>query len=89
MALQSAGKGIRVNAVDPGVVPTRLHLRSAMVEAASTRFLERNRTAHLLGRVGRPEETARRVAFSASGLAGWITGIFRSMDGGRVWAYAR
>ncbi len=64
-----------MNAVDPGVVPTRLHLRSAMVEAASTRFPERNRTAHLLGRVDGRKKQPGGLPFRPRGVPVGLPGF--------------
>jgi len=89
MSLEMAPKGIRVNAVNPGVVRTNLHLSGGMTETNYAAFLERGKETHPLGRVGTPEEVAEVVAFLASDDAGWITGITMSVDGGRANASAR
>ena len=82
-ALDLASKGIRVNAVNPGVVITNLHRRSGMSEDAYAAFLEHSKTTHPLGRAGDPDEVAELIAFLASDRAGWITGETISIDGGR------
>lgn len=82
-ALDLAPKGVRVNAVNPGVVRTNLHRRGGMEEAKYLDFLERSTTTHPLGRVGTVEEIADLVAFLLSPAAGWITGETVSIDGGR------
>lgn len=82
-ALELAPKGVRVNAVNPGVVLTHLHRSGGMNEEAYAKFLERSKTTHPLGRVGRPEEIADLIAFLASPRAGWITGASYAIDGGR------
>jgi NAD(P)-dependent dehydrogenase (short-subunit alcohol dehydrogenase family) len=84
-----ASKGVRVNAVDPGVVVTSLHRTSGMNDEAYAAFLERSKTTHPLGRVGRPEEVAELIFFLASPKAGWITGGSYSIDGGRHQTCAR
>ena len=89
MALELASKGVRVNAVNPGVVRTELHLTSGMAEDAYAGFLERSKTTHPLGRVGTPEEVADLILFLASSQAGWITGATMSIDGGRAQTCAR
>jgi len=83
-ALELAPKGVRVNAVNPGVVVTELHRRGGMDEKAYAEFLERSKTTHPLGRVGRPEEVAELILFLASPHADWITGDTISIDGGRA-----
>lgn len=83
-SLELASKGIRVNAVNPGVVQTNLHRNSGMAEDTYAGFLERSKTTHPLGRVGQPEEIADLILFLASSKAGWITGGTYSIDGGRA-----
>ena len=82
-ALDLAPKGVRVNAVNPGVVVTNLHRRSGMEESKYAEFLERSKTTHPLGRVGTPEEIAGVIAFLLSPASGWITGETVAIDGGR------
>jgi NAD(P)-dependent dehydrogenase (short-subunit alcohol dehydrogenase family) len=84
LALELAPDGVRVNAVNPGVVRTELHRSGGMEEEAYAAFLERSRTTHPLGRVGRPEEVAELIAFLGSSQAGWITGETIAIDGGRA-----
>jgi NAD(P)-dependent dehydrogenase (short-subunit alcohol dehydrogenase family) len=88
-ALELADRGIRVNAVNPGVVETNLHKRSGFDRNTYDKFLNHSRTTHPLGRVGQPEEIARLIAFLASDQAGWITGLTASIDGGRHLTCAR
>jgi len=82
-SLEVASKGVRVNAVNPGVVVTWLHRTGGMDEEAYAKFLEHSKTTHPLGRVGQPEEVADLIFFLASPKAGWITGISCPIDGGR------
>jgi NAD(P)-dependent dehydrogenase (short-subunit alcohol dehydrogenase family) len=88
-ALELAPKGVRVNAVNPGVVRTNLHRNSGMSEDAYAGFVERSKTTHPLGRIGEPEEIADLILFLASSKAGWITGTTYSIDGGRAQTCAR
>jgi len=88
-ALDLAASGVRVNAVNPGVVVTNLHRRSGMEEAKYAAFLEHGKTTHPMGRVGTPEEVAEAILFLASERAGWITGVTLSVDGGRQLTCAR
>ena len=88
-ALELAPHGVRVNAVNPGVVVTNLHRRSGFDEEKYAAFLERSRTTHPLGRAGEPGEIAELIWFLASEQAGWITGETISIDGGRHLTCAR
>ena len=88
-ALELAPKGVRVNAVNPGVVVTQIHKRGGMSEEAYAQFLEHSKTTHPLGRTGRPEEIASLVLYLASDNASWITGATYSIDGGRAQTCAR
>jgi NAD(P)-dependent dehydrogenase (short-subunit alcohol dehydrogenase family) len=83
VALEVASKGVRVNAVNPGVIVTNLHRAGGMDEEAYRLFLEHSKTTHPLGRVGQPEEVAELIYFLASPRAGWMTGISCPIDGGR------
>ena len=88
-ALELAPQGVRVNAVNPGVVRTNLHRNSGMNEDAYAAFAERSKTTHPLGRIGEPEEIADLILFLASSKAAWITGVTYSIDGGRAQTCAR
>ena len=88
-ALELAPQGVRVNAVNPGVVVTNLHRRSGMDEPSYATFLERSKQTHPLGRPGDADEIAELIAFLASDRAGWITGETISIDGGRHLTCAR
>jgi NAD(P)-dependent dehydrogenase (short-subunit alcohol dehydrogenase family) len=82
-ALDLAPFGIRVNAVNPGVVVTNLHRAGGMNEESYSNFLEHSKMTHPLGRVGTPDEVADLILFLASEKALWITGETVSIDGGR------
>lgn len=88
-ALELAPKGVRVNAVNPGVVVTQIHKRGGMDEGRYEAFLEHSKTTHPIGRTGTPEEVADLILFLASERAGWITGATYSIDGGRAQTCAR
>ena len=80
LALEFAGRGIRVNAVGPGAIDTPIN-------AAWTGDPEKRGvvTSHIpLGRVGTPEEIAGVFAFLASDEASYITGQTLAVDGGVV-----
>ena len=88
-ALELAPKGVRVNAVNPGVVRTNLHRRSGMDDATYDAFAERGKVTHPIGRIGEPDEIAELIIYLASDKAGWITGVTYSIDGGRADTCAR
>ena len=88
-ALELAPRGVRVNAVNPGVVHTNLHLNSGMEETTYSDFLEHSKETHPIGRVGQPEEIADLILYLASDKARWITGVTYSIDGGRAQTCAR
>lgn len=88
-ALDLAPKGIRVNAVNPGVVVTNLHKRGGMNDADYVAFLENAKKTHPLGRAGEAREVADLICFLVSEKAGWITGATYAIDGGRAETCAR
>lgn len=88
-ALELAAKGVRVNAVNPGVVVTNIHKRGGMGDEAYVAFLERSKETHPIGRVGTPAEIADLIYFLASDKASWITGATYEIDGGRAQTCAR
>ena len=88
-ALELAPKGVRVNAVNPGVVVTEIHKRGGMSEEDYAKFLEHSKTTHPLGRVGEAGEVADLVFYLASNRAAWITGATYQIDGGRALTCAR
>lgn len=87
-ALDFAPFGIRVNAVNPGVVRSELHtVTNAVADYAA--FLERSKTTHPMGRIGEPDEIAAAILFLCSKESSWITGATLPIDGGRGLASAR
>lgn len=88
-ALELAPKGVRVNAVNPGVVITEIHKRGGMSEESYAAFLEHSKATHPLGRVGHASEVAELILYLASERAAWITGATYSIDGGRAQTCAR
>lgn len=77
LALELA-PGVRVNAVAPGVVRTRL------AEALWKENEDDVNAVTPLGRIGEPVDVASLVTFLASGSASWITGETVLVDGGQL-----
>jgi 3-oxoacyl-[acyl-carrier protein] reductase len=73
-----AGKGIRVNAVAPGLVDTPM---SAGI-TSNELMLKASIAMHPLGRIGTPEEVASVITWLLSDSAGWVTGQVIGIDGG-------
>ncbi|HEX8843049.1 MAG TPA: glucose 1-dehydrogenase [Pyrinomonadaceae bacterium] len=88
-ALELASRGVRVNAVNPGVVVTEIHKRGGMNEKDYKAFLEHSKGTHPIGRVGQASEVAELILYLASERASWITGATYSIDGGRAQTCAR
>jgi len=88
-ALELAPKGVRVNAVNPGVVVTEIHKRGGMSQKEYVAFLEHSKKTHPIGRVGEASEVAELILYLASARASWITGATYSIDGGRAQTCAR
>lgn len=83
MASTLAKEGLRVNAVNPGVVRSRLQVSAGIVEDYED-FLRARAAMHPLGRIGEPMDVATAIHFLLGAEAGWITGICLSVDGGRA-----
>jgi NAD(P)-dependent dehydrogenase (short-subunit alcohol dehydrogenase family) len=79
LAKYLAVDGVRVNAVAPGTIRTRVWDDQ---EGGAERMLP----LYPLGRVGEPNDVAAAVAFLASGDAAWITGHVLPVDGGLLLA---
>ncbi|TVS10164.1 MAG: acetoacetyl-CoA reductase [Wenzhouxiangella sp.] len=77
LAQEGAAVGVTVNAIAPGYIAT------SMVEAVPERVLEKIISRIPVGRLGKPEEIARAVAFLVAEDAGFITGSTLSINGGQ------
>jgi NAD(P)-dependent dehydrogenase (short-subunit alcohol dehydrogenase family) len=75
-AASYAGRGIRVNAVAPGLVRTPLTARFIANEAA----LKASTALHALGRIGEPDDVASAIEWLLDQT--WVTGQILGVDGG-------
>ena len=79
MAVDHAADGIRVNSLSPGAVRTGRLLRSwPSLDEADAKL----GPAHVLGRIGRPEEIGASAAFLLSEDASFVTATDLLVDGG-------
>jgi len=76
IAVEYAGRGIRCNAVCPGVIETGMIAGAPLPDS----FLE----SIPMGRLGQPGEIANVILFLASDLASYVTGALVVADGGRT-----
>ncbi|WJL95164.1 SDR family oxidoreductase [Microbacterium sp. ET2] len=73
-----APRNLRVNAVAPGLTETSL--TASLTETDGARKV--SEAMHALGRLGKPEDVARAVAFLLDPANDWITGQVLAVDGG-------
>jgi len=76
MAQELGPKGIRVNAIAPGVIQTAM--TAGLPHEALTRLLSRSN----LDRVGLPSEVANFIMYLASDMSSFVTGQIIRIDGG-------
>ena len=81
-ALEYATRGIRINAVCPGLIWTPM--ADQMVAAGQGDALKAMEKTIPMGRVGRPEEIATAVLWLCSEAASYVTGQSISVDGGLI-----
>ena len=76
-AKELAHHGVRVNAIQPGLI------RTPMTEAMSTEAYAATEATIPMRRAGEPDEVANVVAFLASDLSSYMTGAVLEVSGGR------
>jgi len=73
-----ASKGIRINAVAPGLVRTPLTQRIW----ENPKSAEASEAMHALGRLGEPDDVASLIAWLLDSANSWVTGQVIGVDGG-------
>jgi 3-oxoacyl-[acyl-carrier protein] reductase len=81
LANELGPRGIRVNAINPGMVETE-GTQTAHITDAENDFRKQYEAQTPLGRIGQPVDIAPAVAFLASDDASWITGQTLHVAGG-------
>lgn len=80
-AAEYGARGIRVNAVLPGIIRTPMIARLTQ-EPAFSGFFDRLRERHPIGRFGEPAEIGEAVKWLLSDAASFMNGAAMSVDGG-------
>jgi NAD(P)-dependent dehydrogenase (short-subunit alcohol dehydrogenase family) len=78
-AVEYGRKGIRINAVCPGIIRTEMTERAIARDPRRQAYIEQ---AHPIGRLGEAEDIARSVVFLSSDDAAFIIGHSLAVDGG-------
>jgi NAD(P)-dependent dehydrogenase (short-subunit alcohol dehydrogenase family) len=82
LAIEYAGRGIRVNAVAPGAIDTPFLARHLAAQADPKAAERAVNAAHPLGRYATPREMASVIVFLASPESSFVTGAVVAADGG-------
>eukprot|EP00057_Strongylocentrotus_purpuratus_P015746 XP_011670220.1 PREDICTED: estradiol 17-beta-dehydrogenase 8 [Strongylocentrotus purpuratus] len=83
IAEELAPHGVRVNAVNPGIITTPLFKRSfGVTDEAVAQFLEEMKKHHAMRRTGTVDEVSRTIAFLASNDSSFTTGETVGTEGG-------
>ena len=84
LAIEYAGKNIRVNAVCPGVIDTPMNERNLIKSKNKKALKQKWKIITPLGRVASPYELAQTVLFLSSDMSSFVTGVGLLVDGGRA-----
>lgn len=79
LAAEVASRGIRVNAVAPGPIPTEVFMEALRLTPDQLPMIAKNVP---LGRLGEPEDVAAAVVYLVSPAAAWVTGQVLTVNGG-------
>lgn len=84
LAIEFAGRNVRVNAICPGVIDTPMNERNAERAGDRAATEAKWRAITPLGRMGTGREIAETVLYLASDQSSFTTGVGLLIDGGRV-----
>ena len=73
-----AKRGVRVNAVAPGLVETPMSEHILSTDAGR----KQSEAMHALGRIGQPDDIASAICWLADPANDWVTGQILGVDGG-------
>ena len=80
-ALELAGQGIRINAINPGLIPTNILNLSDKLSSGKS-HVDLMMDKYPLKRLGTVEDIAYGSVYLLSDASSWITGINLVIDGG-------
>lgn len=84
IAIEYAGRNIRCNAINPGVIDTGMNQRNLDLAKDPAELEQKWRSITPLGRMGTGDEIGEAVLFLASRQSSFVTGIGLVIDGGRI-----
>lgn len=84
IAVEYAGRNIRCNAINPGVIDTDMNRRNKALSDDPDAVEQKWRSITPLGRMGTGTEIGEAVLFLASQQSSFVTGIGLVIDGGRI-----
>jgi 3-oxoacyl-[acyl-carrier protein] reductase len=79
LAKELGPRGIRVNAINPGMVETEGYQSAGIAESGMRKEVEAQTP---LGRIGQPQDIATAAVFLASSDSAWLTGETLTISGG-------
>ena len=80
-AIELAPQGIRINSINPGLVPTNI-LKIADSISSNETLVEKMIDKYPLRRLGKPEDVGNGAVYLLSDASSWITGQNLVIDGG-------
>lgn len=81
--MEFAGKGVRINSINPGFIDTAIHVSSGRcTENEYSSVCEYQSAKHPIQRIGNTRDCVNAIAFLADENASFITGSILAVDGG-------